>query len=290
MTVLSLIQTCAARLQLQSPSVVVTSSDGNIKLLKAMMEQAAQELRNEYRWPELQREHTFTLATSTASYALPGDFDRFVFETLWNRTQTWPLLGPLDAVEWQHYKSGLITSFPDNRFRVKYWGIKQFFIDPTPTSDANGQTCAYEYITRSVFRPKTWAASTSFAASSYCSYDGNIYQTSAGGTTGSTAPTHTSGSTSDGGVTWTYISTAYESIIADTDECLLDNQMIIDGTVWRYKRECGLDYQELRADAEKLIEIAKTKLSSAGILSISNASKLPWMIGPWSYPEGNFGL
>ena len=35
---------------------------------------------------------------------------------------------------------------------------------------------------------------------------GNLYKTTAGGTAGATAPTHTSGSVSDGGVTWDYVS------------------------------------------------------------------------------------
>lgn len=290
MTVLAIVQTCAGRLSLTNPSSMVGSTDSNITFLKAMIEKTAQEIRNSFAWPELWKEYTFTLSTSTASYALPGDYDRRQNETLWNRTQHWPLIGPVDAVEWQNYKSGLITTLPRQRFQVKGWATNQFYIDPTPTSAENGQTCVYEYLIRTVFRPKTWVTSTAFSAGTYCSYNGNIYKTTAGGTTGATPPTHTTGSASDGAVTWTYQSTYFETITADTDECILDNQMIIDGAVWRYKRERGFDYQELKQDAEDQIDLIQSKLSGAGVLSVNGKMRLPPMIGPWSYPEGNYGL
>ena len=289
MTVLALAQTIAKRLQVGSPSGLVASTDNNILLVLQMIERTAQELRNEFAWPELQKEWTFTLATSTASYALPGDINRVLFETLWNRTATWPLLGPLDAVEWQQYKSGLVANFPRNRFRIKGYADNQFFVDPTPSSDENGQTCVYEYVTRTVFRPKTWVTSTSFAAGSYSFYNGNIYKTTAGGTTGATPPTHTTGTASDGTVSWIYQSTYFETITADTDECLLDNQIIVDGAIWRFKQERGLDFESLRDQAMRQVALAKSRLQGASVLSMRMGNTGPLPIGLHSYPEQDFG-
>ena len=52
----------------------------------------------------------------------------------------------------------------------------------------------------------TWAATTPFAAGASCKNGGRTYYTAAGGTTGSTPPTHTStAGQSDGAVTWKYI-------------------------------------------------------------------------------------
>lgn len=290
MTILAVAQTCAQRLQITSPSSFVGSTDNNMVLLKVMIEQAAQEIRNEFPWPELIREYTFTLATSTDSYALPGDFDRTIMESLWNRTQKWPLIGPLDAVDWQNYKSGFTTNLPRQRFRIKYWANSQFFIDPTPTSGENGQTLVYEYVSKTVFRPKTWVTATAFAAATYCSYNGNIYYTSAGGTTGASAPVHTSGSASDGTVTWVYQSGAFETITKDTDEILLNNQMIIDGACWRFKRERGLDFEEAMRIAEEQKDLAKSKLQGAGVLSVAKQRLGVPMMGTWSYPVGSYGL
>lgn len=289
--ILAIVGTCTKRLGLPTPSVVATSTDNNIILLKAMLEKTGQELRSAFHWPEMVREYTFTLTTSAASYALPVDFDSILTATWWNRTRSWPLIGPLDPVEWQQYKSGLITSFPRQRFRIKGQTGTQLFIDPTPTSSENGQTIAYEYLTRSVYYPIVWIASTSWAGHSYCSYNGNTYAKTAGTSTGTTPPTHTSGAVSDGGITWTYNSTTqFEYSSDDTDLFVLDDQLMIDGAVWRFKRERGLDYEELKRDAEEQIDNAKSKLAAANALSLSNRAQFPFMIGPWSYPEGNYGV
>lgn len=51
-----------------------------------------------------------------------------------------------------------------------------------------------------------WKTATVYAAGDYCLVgpSGHVYQTAAGGTSGATKPSHTSGSASDGGVTWTF--------------------------------------------------------------------------------------
>jgi hypothetical protein len=292
MSILTIAQNCARRLQLTVPTTFVGSTDNNMILLKAMIETALNDISSEYPWPELQREYTFDLADGTASYELPGDFNRFQMETMWNRTQKWPLIGPLDAVEWQQYKSGLVTTLPRQRFRIKYWATTQFFIDPTPSTSEDGQTCAYEYITATTLRPKTWVASTSWTGISYCSYNGNIYNRGSTGaaTTGTNAPVHTNGTISDGSISWTYVSAAYNTILNDSDEVILDNTMITDGAIWRFKQERGLDFEDLRQQANNQKDSNKTNLSSAGVLTINRGRVGPIGIGPWSYPEGNFGI
>jgi hypothetical protein len=257
-------------------------------LLKAMIDQTILEVAGSFPWPELEREYTFTLSTSTASYALPPDYDSRQNLTLWNRTQARPLIGPVDAVAWQTSKSGLVASLPDQRFRVKGWTDTQFFIDPTPTSGENGQTCVFEYISRTTIRPITWAASLVFGANTYCSYNGNIYKTTAGGTAGSTAPTHTTGSASDGTVTWVYQTAAFESFTLDTNEVILDNSLIIDGAVWRFKRERGLDYEALQKEAEDNIEISKTRLLGADVISYRDDGQYYPVLGLRNYPQQDF--
>lgn len=61
-------------------------------------------------------------------------------------------------------------------------------------------------------RPKQWSDGVLFSAYDECiGPNGNFYVTSSGGTSGSTPPTHTSGTVSDGGVSWLSIaSSAFE--------------------------------------------------------------------------------
>jgi len=54
------------------------------------------------------------------------------------------------------------------------------------------------------YKAASWASTTTYAAGAKVSNGNYLYTTTAGGTSGSTAPTHTSGSASDGGVTWAY--------------------------------------------------------------------------------------
>lgn len=53
----------------------------------------------------------------------------------------------------------------------------------------------------------SWITATVYAAGALSLNGGNAYTTAAGGTSGATAPTHTSGSASDGGVIWDHVGT-----------------------------------------------------------------------------------
>jgi|GEM_PF-775041 len=59
-----------------------------------------------------------------------------------------------------------------------------------------------------------WVTATPVSAGDYRVNAGKLYQASASGLCGATAPTHSSGSVSDGGVTWTYVSAglAYDTL------------------------------------------------------------------------------
>lgn len=59
-----------------------------------------------------------------------------------------------------------------------------------------------------------WATGVSKAIRSFVYYGNNIYVATTAGTTGATPPTHTSGSVSDGGVTWKFIDTTSTSFHA----------------------------------------------------------------------------
>lgn len=408
MTILQIAQKCAGRLQLVQPTTFVGSTNNNDLFLTQMLYRTISEIRDEFPWPELQKEYLFSVINGMAAYRMPQDLNSIIFETLWNRSQQWPLLGPLDPQEWQTLKSGYIAALPQSQYRIKGWDTSQFFVNPTPSET---QLYVFEYISKSAVRPKSWVAGTAYTTNTYVSSDGIILKANGNGTShtsqppefgrdntvfwksvpsyvasisyyvdqyvfanskvykctdagkGSTAPSHTSGSAvtgtctfeyistpsawaggtdyavddtvtgtggagtaficsiagisgdyspkfnstlldvnsilapttdtiTDGTVTWTVQYPAYETFQADTDEVLLNNDIIIDGAVWRFKQERGLPYQDLKSEAEARIETLKTSLSSSATLSAraGAGNMFPYMIGYWSYPVGNYGI
>lgn len=407
MAILDIAKTCAGRLQLPKPTTFIGSNSNNDIFLLEMIYQAIQEIRDSYPWPELQKEYPFLTINGMDAYRMPQDLNAVLTETLWNRDQRWPLLGPLDPQEWQTYKSGYIAALPQSQYRVKGWNTSQFFINPTPSQT---DFCIFEYISRTAIRPKSWAANTAYLANTYVSNDGLILKCTTPGTShtsespefgrdgtvfwksvpayvsaisyyveqyvyannkiyqctvsgkGSTAPSHSSGSATtgtatflyistpsawvggtsyavgatatinsgsdyviatvggisgdytpkfrsvlqdvnsllaptvdtitDGTVVWTVIQSSYETFLADTDEVILDNQMIIDGAVWRFKKERGLPYQQLKQDAEAQLDIITTNLTSSDVVDarFGARARWPWWIGWHSYPIGNYGI
>ncbi len=415
MTILDIAKECSRQLQITVPSAFVTSTSNNQVLLKAMIYKTIQDIRDDYDWPELQREHLFKTISGQPSYPLPLDFDRRINETLWNRSQNWPLIGPIDPILWQQYKSGFITTLPRQRYRVKGISNNQFFIDPTPSDDDGNQEMVYEYISETAIRPVAWAASTAYTTASYVFSNGlilkgqtngtsnataglppvygvdntvvwdpipdyvasqvyyegmyvyansKVYQVTTAGLSSAGSPSVSSGSqtvgtvvfefqsdasawvggtayssgdyasanshaykaTSNGisgrlapkfyivygavttstgiiapptltkriadgagALVWDVYEASYNAFTADTDEVLLNNDMIIDGAVWRFLQAERLAYDDLREAAERKVDMCKTKKEGAEVLSVSGRYNYPWAIGPWSYADGNFG-
>lgn len=405
-TVLDLAKTCARRLKLPVPTTFVANTSNNMVLLQTMMLKTIDDIKDEFEWPELNKTYTFKLIEGVDSYPVPPDYNFKLNETLWNRSEHWPLIGPLNAQEWQVYESGIIATFPRQRFRVRGATNNQFFINPRPSADDNGKLCVYEYISTNAIRPPTWAANTAYTA--YASYDGlilfaqtagtsanngqppiygkdntvtwesvpdyvasqnyyegqyvyassKVYKVTTQGLSSAGTPSVASGSETlgtvvfefqsdaaawvggtsyaegdfasanshayictisgvsgrlspkfydvlpatngyppntvtkriaDGTVVWTVYEQPYSLFLGDTDVVVLDNGFIVDGTVWRYKAELGIEYDDLRQQAEEQKEIAKIKLMGAGPILLGRRGGYPFGIGIWAYPDANYG-
>lgn len=415
MTILDIAKECSRQLKITVPSAFVTSTSNNQVLLKAMIYKTIQEIRDEYDWPELTRQHLFRTISGLANYPLPLDYDRRINSTLWNRDQNWPLIGPIDPELWQQFKSGFITTLPMQHFRVKGIEQNQFYIDPTPTDSDGDQLMVYEYITDTAIRPANWAANTAYTTSSYVFFNGlilkgqtngtsnadagrpplygvdntvlwdaipdyvasqiyyygqyvyansNVYKVTTAGLSTASSPSVSSGSEtigtvvfefqatpaawvggtsyaqddyasanshafkcSQGGVSgraspkfyavygavttqtgqvapptvtkriadgagalvWDVYEQPYSAFTADTDEVLLNNDMIIDGAIWRFLQAQRQAYDDLKQDAEAKVNYCKTKKEGATVLSVSGRSFYPYALSVANYPPGNFG-
>lgn len=160
MTLKSFINEAQDTLSLPRSSVVVSSTDQNVRLLLAVAQQEGRELMRAYPWQALVTEKTFTsIAATTQTGAIPTDFDRILSGTMFNRTQNRRSVGPLNAEEWQAQQA-LSASLLTDAFRIQGDAIK---ITPTPSA---GDTYAYEYVSKNFCETSggtgqaAWAADT----------------------------------------------------------------------------------------------------------------------------------
>jgi hypothetical protein len=159
MTLLVIVQDASSRLGLGRPTSVVGSTDENVVQLLALAQEEGKTLARRHEWQALQTEYTFPTVISTASYALPSDYDRILKDTVFNRTLRRRMVGDLSPDQWQQTKASLVTMV-NPAFRIR-GGL--FLITPTPSAV---ETIAYEYVSKnwcqtnaSVGQAK-WAADT----------------------------------------------------------------------------------------------------------------------------------
>ena len=139
-TVLEIVKQAMGELGLTQPTAVDGNSDLNVVQFFTLLKSAIDEVASGHQWEQLSKEHTFTTVSSTESYALPSDYLNIIDETQWDRTNDWPLLGPLPASSWQTLKSGNFTGGLRAKFRLKRGRV---FIHPVPTAAEN---FVYEYV------------------------------------------------------------------------------------------------------------------------------------------------
>lgn len=223
-----------------SPNIV-TATDTTTKQLLAIAQRINREMFEQYPWTKCYASGSITLVAGQAQYALPAAFSYYQYDTFWNQSNRWRVLGPMTAQEYADIRGFGLNPTIYQQFQIRGISNDQLLIYPTPGASEDGSVIIFEYIADRSVKPKTWVTSTSFAPESYCFYNGNYYQTTAGGTTGATPPTHTSGSVSDGSVTWTYYSGAYDKFLADTDTSIFNEKVLEQGVLERFAEIHGLD-------------------------------------------------
>lgn len=140
MSLLSLVQGACDRIGLPRPSVVVGSSDTQVRQLFGLAQQEGKELSRRGPWQELTKEKTFNAtATEEQSGAIPADFERMIEGTFWNRTQDRRVVGPLTPQKWQMLQTGLYSLVWD-AFRIRGTAL---LMSPAP---AAGDSMAFEYV------------------------------------------------------------------------------------------------------------------------------------------------
>lgn len=238
-------------------SSVVSSSDVTTKQLYRIANRVISTMMDAYPWRALWKSTSITLANGVDTYALPGDFNHYAFETWWDQSQQWKVYGPMSPQEYAQVRGYSLTALLYNRFTIRGVTSKEILFQPTPGTDLDGHVIIYEYFCRRPVRPRTWSAVLAVTSGSYIFYNGNYYTAGSTGNTGATPPTHTSGAVSDGSITWTYYSGAYELFLADTDEPVLDDRVLEQGMMERFGTIKGLTIDK-SFDGDMLEEYSKT--------------------------------
>lgn len=156
---LSIIERACDELGLQRPSVVVASTDEQIRQLLAHLQSEGRYLSSCFDWSVLRTLYTFPTVNGTATYAVPSDFDRYIPDTFWNRTTDLRLNGPdLPQIDrWRQESTAGQAGIRQN-FRLIGSNIQIF---PTPTA---ADTIVYEYISTKWARSSGAVAQTEFLA------------------------------------------------------------------------------------------------------------------------------
>lgn len=241
MSIATVIQNVANEAGYTVESNIFSSNETTTKQLLAIAQRINRDIFEAYPWPKCYASGSITLVSGQATYALPAAFSRYQYETFWNQSTRWRVLGPMSEQEYAEIRGFGLEPTIYQRFQIRGLSNTELLINPTPGANNDGDILIFEYIADRSVVPVTWTTATSFAANSFCSYNGNYYQTTAGGTTGATAPTHTSGSVSDGGVTWTYYNGPYNEFRANTDTSIFQEKLLEQGILERFAEIHGLD-------------------------------------------------
>lgn len=161
MTALTIVQNACLRLGLTSPQSVFASTNVQTLQMAGLMNQAGYVNMHDWQWRQLTTEQTFvTVAAELQPGAVPSDCDRIIPDTVYNRSTTRKVYGPLSEEDWQKYKAYPIFTSVNPAFILR--GDTDWYFQPAPSAS---WTIAYSYIT------KNWAKDASLVGISSMSAD-----------------------------------------------------------------------------------------------------------------------
>lgn len=141
MSLLTIIQDASDIIGVTRPTLVIGSTDGNVRTMLALAKLEGEEASERFGWPELQREASLvTLAAElqgVMTTIAPG-YNYIINQTFWDRTLTEPISGPLLPLEWQALKARTATG-PYSSYRIYNGGLYAY---PAPVA---GSTWVFEY-------------------------------------------------------------------------------------------------------------------------------------------------
>ena len=251
-TILEIVQGFCDRYNLSpSPTAIVGVNSPAERQYLSIFEFIGNNLINRpYSWAELKRGYTFTTQTGVSTYPLPGDFYRMLLASQWDTTNHFPLVGPISDANFTQREFAiiaiqtrkvyqlvgpsnyLVSTSPYNKYSTGNFKIN-------PAGANNTDELFLGYLSRNWVWPKPWVASTAYSLGDLVSGSGYVYICTGAGTSGTTRPYWSTGSDTEGSVTWTVYTERYEvnrsnTKLNDADICLFDKELIIEGMRWKW--------------------------------------------------------
>ena len=142
MSLLTICQSAADDTKGERPISIVGNTEPDAQMLLRLVYKVGLDLRRAIPWQVLRKEKTFTaIAGDEQTSILPSDFDRFMPETFWNRTDIFLVSGPVSPTEWAGMKA---NNYNDEARKFIHRGNSVFVV---PDFDG-GESLAFEYISK----------------------------------------------------------------------------------------------------------------------------------------------
>lgn len=145
MTMLSTIQNFCRRSGIPVPVTVYGSSDTQVLQVMALLEEEGNDLASRGSWQGITFEAAHTSVATESQGAMStiasNGFRYIKNDTIWDRTNKRPVIGPVDAENWQTIKA-LTTTGPRYQYRIRGGNL---LINPVPTA---GYSWYFEYVSQ----------------------------------------------------------------------------------------------------------------------------------------------
>ena len=294
-SVIELINEFCDRILQPRESTIVGSSTPAARQFLSLFKFIGRELTsNPNGWSQLKRIYTFTTQTGVSNYQLPGDFDKLLTGTQWGVTTQVPLAGPISNAQLAFQTYGVVAASPFSAYQIQ--GAQGYIIQTapytqrsagyftiSPAGQNNTDQNVIAYLSSNFVWPRNWVATTAYSLGDIRTGINNMYICTTAGTSGTTRPSAVTGTEVDGTVTWTVYTEPY-AISNDSDICLLDDDLMIEGLRWAWYRAKKQDYAQERKDWESSVRSAQGRQNGAVMVNAgyNQNNSLDWPPTPVS--------
>lgn len=296
-TVKELLQSFCKRINEPTPSTFAGNTSPSEAQYLEMLRYIGDRLRNlPYDWSQLKKYYTFTTTTSVTDYQLPGDFYRMLPRTQWDSSNKFMMSGPATDSRFAARTFAAINVFTRQVYHIvgpvgylystapyNQKSAGMFQINPGGVN--NTDILAFGYLSCNWVQPIDWVAATPYSIGDIRSVSGYVYICKTAGTSGSTRPTlgtiNTDIPDGVGTLVWRVYTEPYPCSLAntkltDSDFILFDEDVVIDGLMWRYKQLNGMDYKDLQKDWDDQLSAMNSRFKGITITDISGEGDDSW--------------